>query len=77
LQWNTIVRAKSRGIRYYDLGGIDAVANPGVYHFKSGLGGDERCGVPAFDFLPTAALRGRAVLAAERAYRFATSRKNA
>lgn len=76
LQWNAIVRAKSRGIRYYDLGGIDPVANPGVYHFKAGLGADERSGVSVFDFPPTA-LRGRIVRYAERAYRFARARNKA
>ncbi|HEY6445190.1 MAG TPA: hypothetical protein VIY53_01925, partial [Acidobacteriaceae bacterium] len=28
-----------RGIRLYDLGGIDPKANPGVYHFKKGFSG--------------------------------------
>jgi lipid II:glycine glycyltransferase (peptidoglycan interpeptide bridge formation enzyme) len=37
LQWAVIRWLKDRGTRYYDLGGIDPVANPGVYHFKSGL----------------------------------------
>jgi len=39
LQWKTIEHAKAAGARWYDLGGIDPEANPGVYHFKSGLGG--------------------------------------
>jgi len=39
LQWTAIQSAKERGCRFYDLGGIDPVANPGVYHFKSGLSG--------------------------------------
>ena len=39
LQWTIIQRLKQSGILYYDLGGIDPKANPGVYHFKSGLSG--------------------------------------
>lgn len=41
LQWKTIEHARQLGARWYDLGGIDAAGNPGVYHFKSGLGGRE------------------------------------
>lgn len=39
LQWNTIQWLKENGIRWYDLGGIDPEANPGVYHFKKGFSG--------------------------------------
>ncbi len=39
LQWSLIRRLKENGTRYYDLGGIDPDANPGVHHFKSGLSG--------------------------------------
>ena len=41
LQWKVIEQLKQQGMRYYDLGGIDPDANPGVYDFKSGLGGKE------------------------------------
>jgi hypothetical protein len=41
LQWRAIQEARARGCRWYDLGGIDRVGNPGVFHFKEGLGGDE------------------------------------
>ena len=41
LQWHVSTEAKERGLRWYDLGGIDPVGNPGVCHFKRGLGGDE------------------------------------
>ena len=39
LQWQIIQRMKENGIRYYDLGGIDAELNPGVYQFKRGIVG--------------------------------------
>ena len=39
LQWRIIERLKERGVRYYDLGGIDPDNNPGVYHFKLGVAG--------------------------------------
>lgn len=41
LQWQAMTSAKNAGAGWYDVGGIDPVANPGVYHFKSGLGGVE------------------------------------
>ena len=39
LQWRMIQWLKEHGARWYDLGGIDPNGNPGVYHFKAGLGG--------------------------------------
>jgi hypothetical protein len=39
LQWTWIQRLKEKGVRWYDLGGIDPERNPGVYHFKRGLSG--------------------------------------
>jgi lipid II:glycine glycyltransferase (peptidoglycan interpeptide bridge formation enzyme) len=39
LHWAMIQSLKDRRIRYYDLGGIDPIANPGVHHFKSGFNG--------------------------------------
>ena len=41
LQWETIKWLQTRGVRFYDLGGIDPERNPGVYEFKSGLSGDD------------------------------------
>ena len=41
LNWEAILLAKARGIAWYDLGGIDAETNPGVYRFKSRMGGLE------------------------------------
>jgi lipid II:glycine glycyltransferase (peptidoglycan interpeptide bridge formation enzyme) len=41
LQWQAMLWLKEHGAQYYDLGGIDPVANPGGYHFKSGFGGTE------------------------------------
>jgi hypothetical protein len=40
LQWQAMLWLKERGARSYDLGGIDADANPGGHHFKSGFGGE-------------------------------------
>jgi len=39
LHWTVIKWLKNNGTRYYDLGGIDPVNNPGVYQFKRGLSG--------------------------------------
>ena len=43
LQWTLIQWFKERGLRRYDLGGIDPQQNPGVYHFKRGLSGTDVC----------------------------------
>jgi hypothetical protein len=37
LQWTMIQWLKANGIKWYDLGGIDPVGNPGVYSFKRGF----------------------------------------
>ena len=39
LLWRSIEELKRRGVRWLDLGGLDAVAAPGVARFKLGLGG--------------------------------------
>jgi lipid II:glycine glycyltransferase (peptidoglycan interpeptide bridge formation enzyme) len=41
LQWSMIQWLKENGARWYDLGGIDPEANPGVYHFKKGFSGSD------------------------------------
>ena len=41
LHWQVIKQAREKGMRYYDLGGIDPVANPGVFAFKKGFGGED------------------------------------
>ena len=43
LQWTLIQWLKENGVRWYDLGGIDPEGNPGVYHFKRGLSGEDIC----------------------------------
>lgn len=43
LQWTLISWLKENGIKWYDLGGIDPEGNPGVYHFKRGLSGEDVC----------------------------------
>ncbi len=39
LTWEGIGRAQSRGLRWYDLGGVDPVANPDVARFKTRMNG--------------------------------------
>jgi lipid II:glycine glycyltransferase (peptidoglycan interpeptide bridge formation enzyme) len=41
LQWTMIRWLKENGIRWYDLGGIDPILNPGVYSFKKGFSGTD------------------------------------
>jgi hypothetical protein len=49
LQWNAIRHLKQLGCEWYDLGGINVAANPGVYHFKQGMGGEEVLHVGRYD----------------------------
>jgi lipid II:glycine glycyltransferase (peptidoglycan interpeptide bridge formation enzyme) len=41
LQWRMMQWLKQSGAEFYDLGGVNPERNPGVYHFKSGMGGDD------------------------------------
>ena len=41
LQWHMVQWLKRREARRYDLGGINPETNPGVYHFKAGLSGQD------------------------------------
>jgi lipid II:glycine glycyltransferase (peptidoglycan interpeptide bridge formation enzyme) len=50
LQWRMIEWLKEQGCSFYDLGGIDPQNNPGVHHFKSGLGGTEIWHIGEFEF---------------------------
>lgn len=43
-QWAAIGTAIDLGLQWYDLGGINPVANPDVYHFKKRMGGEELTG---------------------------------
>lgn len=74
LQWNTIVLAKQRGLRWYDLGGVDPVGNPGVHHFKQGLGGEDVTAPGPFEVLP-GGWRGFVATRAEAIYRFVGGRR--
>jgi lipid II:glycine glycyltransferase (peptidoglycan interpeptide bridge formation enzyme) len=49
LQWRLLERLKEVGCHWYDLGGIDPKSNPGVYHFKQGLSGDEAVEIGPYD----------------------------
>ncbi|MDE3178551.1 MAG: peptidoglycan bridge formation glycyltransferase FemA/FemB family protein [Acidobacteriota bacterium] len=62
LQWTIIKWLKDRGVRWYDLGGIDPTRNPGVFHFKRGLSGAE-----AYRVIPLVACTNAASSAMVRA----------
>ncbi len=40
LQWKAIQWMKNNGCRYYNLNGINPTVNPGSYHFKAGISGN-------------------------------------
>jgi hypothetical protein len=68
LQWHTVETAVARGCRWYDLGGIDPQANPGVYHFKQGFGGLDIAAPGPFERRPSG-IRSRVAVSGERIYR--------
>jgi lipid II:glycine glycyltransferase (peptidoglycan interpeptide bridge formation enzyme) len=72
LQWAIIHEAKARGIRVYDLGGVNPETNPGVFSFKKGLGGEEIV-INNYEKHPTG-LRAFFMLGAERIYRLLLAR---
>jgi lipid II:glycine glycyltransferase (peptidoglycan interpeptide bridge formation enzyme) len=58
LQWTLISWLKQRGIRWYDLGGIDPEGNPGVYLFKKGMSGEDACQIRPLSASESAASSG-------------------
>ncbi len=56
LMWQSMMRAKENGCSWFDLGGIDTDANPGVTRFKKRMGGMEVTAPGPFVALPGGAL---------------------
>jgi len=65
LQWRAIEWLKDRGVRWYDLGGVDPDTNSGGYDFKSGIGGEDICRVGEYR-LSASAVSSTAVGSGER-----------
>lgn len=62
LQWDEILWAKRHGKTTYDLNGINPEKNPTVYHFKSGLHGDEVTFLSVYDYCPGQVLSALMIL---------------
>jgi lipid II:glycine glycyltransferase (peptidoglycan interpeptide bridge formation enzyme) len=52
LHWRAVQELKNRGLRWYDLGGTDPQANPGVHLFKTGMSDIEACAPGPFECAP-------------------------
>lgn len=74
LQWHVIKTAHEHELKAYDLGGIDPEANPGVYLFKSRMGGDDITVPGPFEMLPQG-IRGYMQRNAETLYRSLRQRR--
>jgi hypothetical protein len=48
-QWKVIEWLKEKQCAWYDLGGIDPENNPGVYHFKAGMSGEDVCHIGQYE----------------------------
>jgi len=68
LQWRAIQLGKAAGCRWYDLGGIDAEINPGVYTFKKRMGGQERTLPGPYQMKPAGAARALLTQLGEKFY---------
>jgi len=68
LQWTSIQRARSMGMRFYDMGGIDPEENPGVFNFKQGVRGVDLTAPGPID-LRAQSVRAKVTEHAERLYR--------
>jgi len=68
LQWTAMMEAKRRGMRLYDLGGIDPEDNPSVTRFKLGTGGADVQAPGPFELRPRG-LRASLVGVAESLHR--------
>lgn len=67
LQWAVIEHARSRGMRWYDLGGADETENPHVFRFKKRMGGQHYLGPPKIE-ASAPWPRGQIVRLAEQVY---------
>jgi Acetyltransferase (GNAT) domain len=67
MHWRTIEVLRERGLSWYDLGGIDPVANPGVTSFKLRTNGIDVTAAGPYERL-AGGVRGRLGAWAERAY---------
>ncbi len=68
LQWNVIQTARESGCVWYDLGGINPEANPGVYHFKQGVSDNDVTAPGPFELGP-GGIKRYFVLGGEHAFR--------
>lgn len=75
LQWNVITTAKKRGIKWYNLGGIDPVRNPGVYHFKKGLSGKDVFSTGVYEAKPSGVIGNVIQKASDLHYKRMETRK--
>jgi hypothetical protein len=76
LQWAAISRALERGAVHYDLGGVDPEGNPGVYHFKAGMGGQSLSSPGPYEYR-AASWRTRIAVGAESVYQRVKRPRNA
>jgi lipid II:glycine glycyltransferase (peptidoglycan interpeptide bridge formation enzyme) len=51
--WNGMILAQERGFGWYDLAGIDAIANPGGYNFKTKIRGQELAAIGPYEARPS------------------------
>ena len=50
--WSGMILAQKCGLRWYDLAGIDAIANPGVHRFKAKIWGQEITAIGPYEARP-------------------------
>ena len=67
LMWQTILRCRELGLKWYDLNGVDPNSNPTVAQFKLRTGGSDLMAAGPYEFRPPG-VKSALISAAEAAY---------
>jgi lipid II:glycine glycyltransferase (peptidoglycan interpeptide bridge formation enzyme) len=73
--WKAVLISNGRGMKKYDVGGVDFENDPGIARFKAGLGGEECSYIGAFETCTNAAVENIWAMG-ERAYRMLKRRSS-
>jgi lipid II:glycine glycyltransferase (peptidoglycan interpeptide bridge formation enzyme) len=71
--WRAVLISNSRGMKKYDVGGVNFKNDPGISRFKAGIGGQECFYIGAFDACTNAAVENMWAMS-EKVYRMLKKR---
>jgi lipid II:glycine glycyltransferase (peptidoglycan interpeptide bridge formation enzyme) len=73
--WKAVLISNSRGMKKYDVGGVDFEHDPGISRFKAGMGGQECSYIGGFEACTSAAVENIWAMS-EKAYRMLKKRSS-